>query len=149
MIYCLYYIDHQYYIDCIILHTISFLNNLLSKMTFNEFSAGTTRGDQVHHHTLLNSKISKEIHDQGETLFCWAFAISSMLRQSLKRYFNTLDLTNPDILNALSKLDKNEFHKRLRNELTMIPIPKAKRVLDNTQAHVVDSAIDRVSLNIE
>ena len=83
-------------------------------MTFNELSAATTRVDQVHHQTLLNSKISKEIHDQGETAFCWAFAISSMLRQSLKRYFNTLDLTNPNILSALSKLDKNKFHKRLR-----------------------------------
>ena len=134
-------------------------------MTFNELSAATTLGHQVHHNTLLNSKISKEIHDQGETSFCWAFAISSMLRQSLKRYFNTLDLTNPDILNALSKLDKNEFHKRLRNELIMIPIPKAKFFsrkvpaginpdvyeddIIESQTHAVKSAIQRVSLNLE
>ena len=83
-------------------------------MTFNELSAATTLGHQVHHNTLLNSKISKEIHDQGETAFCWAFAISSMLRQSLKRYFNTLDRTNRNIWNAILKLNKYEFHKRLR-----------------------------------
>ena len=131
-----------------ILHDL-FSNKILSKITFNELSAATTRGHQVHHHTLLNSKISKEIHDQGETAFCWAFAISSMLRQSLKRYFNTLDLTNPNILSALSKLDKNEIHKRLRNELIMLPIPKAKKILDYRQAHVLDSAIERVSQNFE
>ena len=134
-------------------------------MTFNELSAATTLGHQVHHHTLLNSKISKEIHDQRETAFCWAFAISSMLRQSLKRYFNTLDLSNPDILSALSELDKNEFHKRLRNELIMIPIPKAKffdrkvpagmnrddfrDYIIGLQSHVVKSAIHRVSPNLK
>ena len=130
-------------------------------MTFNELSAATTRGHQVQHHTLLNSKISKEIHDQGDTSFCWAFAISSMLRQSLKRYFYARDQSNPDIRNAISKLDKNEFHKRLRNELIMLPIPKAKffdrkvpagknrddfrDYIIGLQSHVVKSAIHRVS----
>ena len=72
-----------------------------------------------------------------------------MLRQSLKRYFNTRDQSNPDIQSAISKLNKNEFHKRLRNELIMLPIPKAKRMLDYRQAHVLDSAIERVSQNFE
>ena len=134
-------------------------------MTFNELSAATTLGHQVHHNTLLNSKISKQIHDQGETSFCWAFAISSMLRQSLKRYFNARDQSNPDIRNAISKLNKNEFHKRLRNELIMISIPKAKffarkvpaginpndykRNIIQSQTHLLESAIERVSSNFK
>ena len=134
-------------------------------MTFNELSAATTLGHQVHHNTLLNSKISKEIHDQGETSFCWAFAISSMLRQSLNRYFTARDQSNPYIRNAISKLNKNEFHKRLRNELIMLPIPKAKffdrkvpagmnrddfrDYIIGLQSHVVKSAIHRVSPNLK
>ena len=139
-------------------------------MTFNELSAATTRGNQVHHHTLLNSKISKEIHDQGETSFCWAFAISSMLRQSLKRYLKSrISIRNlPNILNirnAITKLKQNEFHKRLRNELIMIPIPKAKFFarkvpagvnpndfkddIIELQSHAVKSAIHRVSSNLK
>ena len=41
---------------------------------------------QKMHSTLLNSKVSKAIRNQGETLFCWAFAISTMLRQSLNLF---------------------------------------------------------------
>ena len=139
-------------------------------MTFNELSAATTSGHQVHHHTILNSKISKEIHDQGETSFCWAFAISSMLRQSLKRYLKSrISIRNLrnilNIRNAITKLKQNEFHKRLRNELIMLPIPKAKfsdrkvpsgmnrddykDYIIELQRHNVKSAIERVSLNLE
>ena len=64
---------------------------------------------------------------------------------------------------ALQKLEENEFHKRLRNELIMLPIPKAKffsrkvptgvnpadfedEIIEK-QAHVLNCAIDRVSIN--
>ena len=84
------------------------------------------------HKTFLNSMVSKTIHDQGKTLFCWAFAISTMLRQSLKLFishygnsFITADLTDSGRINdALTKLKDNSFHRQLRNELIMIPIPK-------------------------
>ena len=85
-----------------------------------------------------------------------------MLRQSLKIFLKTL----PASFNAqpaLRKIKKNGFHKRLRNELIMLPIPKAKFFdrkipsgvnpadfedeIIGKQAHVLDSAIDRVSLN--
>ena len=62
--------------------------------------------------------------------------------------------------NALQKLDENGFHKRLRNELVMLPIPKAKffdrkvpsgvnredfqmEIIDK-QTHVLRCAISRV-----
>jgi len=47
---------------------------------------------QKMHTTLLNSNVSKTIQNQGETLFCWAFAISTMLRQSLNLFIeNCID----------------------------------------------------------
>ena len=85
-----------------------------------------------------------------------------MLRQSLKLFLKTLPATS-NVLKALQKIEENEFHKRLRNELIMLPIPKAKffsRKVPNgvnpadfedeiieKQAHVLNCAIDRVSIN--
>ena len=72
------------------------------------------------HATLLNSKVSKNIRNQGETLFCWAFAISTMLRQSLNLFLeNFVNFQNMDV--ALKKLNSDDFHRQLRNELIMIP----------------------------
>ena len=70
--------------------------------------------------TLLNSKVSKNIRNQGETFFCWAFATSTMLRQSLNSFIK--DLINFQNKNeALEKLNSDDFHRQLRNELIMIP----------------------------
>ena len=100
----------------------------------------------------------------GETSFCWAFSIATMLRQSLKIFLKTLPATySSHTLNALQKIEENDFHKQLRNELIMLPIPKAKffsrkvptgvnredfkdEIIDK-QTHVLQSAISRVSLN--
>ena len=85
-----------------------------------------------------------------------------MLRQSLKLFLKTLPATS-NVLNALQKIDENEFHKRLRNELIMLPIPKSKffsrkvptginpadfedEIIEK-QTHVLNCAIERVSLN--
>ena len=102
------------------------------------------------HETLLNSKVSMNIHDQGKTFFCWAFAISTMLRQSLKLFISQLESKNLFVneslkTEALLKLERNEFHKRLRNELIMLPIPKIKQQCGPEQAHVLDIAFQRVS----
>ena len=86
-----------------------------------------------------------------------------MLRQSLKIFLKTLPATS-HTLNALKKIEENEFHKRLRNELIMLPIPKAKffdrkvpsgmnredfkDVIIGKQTHVLQSAILRVSLRV-
>ena len=61
----------------------------------------------------------------GKTRFCWAFAIASMLRLSLILFIKILPPTSRTQA-ALEKLEKNEFHNRIRNELIMLPIPKAK-----------------------
>ena len=86
-----------------------------------------------------------------------------MLRQSLKIFLKTL----PASFNAqpaLQKIEENEFHKRLRNELVMLPIPKAKFFnrkiptgvnpaafqdeINAKQAHFLDCAIERVSQSV-
>ena len=108
--------------------------------------------------TLLNSKVSKDIHDQGESLFCWAFAISSMIRQSLKLFIRGLKSRIYDDINeaiskiglwseALEKLKNPNFHRQLRNELIMLPIPKIKRISTTSldQGHYLLLAIERVS----
>ena len=102
------------------------------------------------HKSLLNEKVSKNIHDQGKSLFCWAFAISTMLRQSLQ-----LALSDPEYrkLNVtqhgewLKKLTSVDLHRQLRNELIMLPIPKIKNldIADQIdQGHYLDMAIQRV-----
>ena len=66
--------------------------------------------------TLLNSKVSKNIRNQGETLFCWAFAISTMLRQSLKLLLSNLDEETFNKNDAFKKLDCIDFHRQLRRD---------------------------------
>ena len=85
-----------------------------------------------------------------------------MLRQSLKIFLKSLPMS-ANVQNALQKVQENDFHKQLRNELIMLPIPKAKffdrkvpsgvnrqdfedEIIEK-QAHVLESAISRVSLS--
>ena len=72
-----------------------------------------------------------------------------MLRQSLNIFLqNFANLEYMDV--ALNKLNSNEFHRQLRNELIMIPIPK---ILSNeynayaplSQGHYLFMAVERVS----
>ena len=120
-------------------------------MEWNDLSIATATNILQLNESLLNSKVSKFIHDQGKSMFCWAFAISTMLRQSLKIFLSELkrdqhlvDLSKQD--KALTILNRNEFHKQLRNELIMLPIPKIKNHCGPEQAHNVELAIQRVSV---
>ena len=92
-----------------------------------------------------------------------------MLRQSLKNFLKTLPVSfNTQLalqkMNFINESQENEFHKRLRNELIMLPIPKAKffdrkvpsgvnredfkdEIIEK-QTHVLQSAISRVSLRV-
>ena len=103
----------------------------------------------------------------GETSFCWSFAISSMLRQSLNLFLQELKLKHRNSIDyerkikfALTLLNGNDFHKRLRNEIVMVPIPKIKfhdhliqqmktsknykDEIQRQQGHLLEKAIDRV-----
>ena len=93
-------------------------------MTFQHPSAVTVTDRQKNQLSIQNSKVSKQIHGQGETYLCWAFAISSMLRQSLKMFIATLDKSpfqrfkklfkRSNVQKALKKLNDNSFHQLLR-----------------------------------
>ena len=112
-------------------------------MTFANLSQTLTKEGET-----FNLQVSKNIHHQGETYFCWAFAISSMLRNSLLKYGKC----------NINRVKANNFHKRLRNEIIMGPIPKAKYFdfktstsqrkyeIITAQGHIVTSAIERVSV---
>ena len=102
------------------------------------------------HSSILNSKVSKNIRDQGKTLFCWAFAISTMLRQSLNLFIGNFDDNSFDKNDALKKLKSVDFHRQLRNELIMIPIPKNISNEFNqysalNQGHYLELAFERVN----
>ena len=102
------------------------------------------------HATLLNSKVSKNIRNQGETLFCWAFSISTMLRQSLNLFISKLNEKIFNKMDALKKLNSVDFHRQLRNELIMIPIPKNLSNEFNqdsalNQGHYLHLAFERVN----
>ena len=106
---------------------------------------------QKMHFTLLNSKVSKNIRNQGETLFCWAFALSTMLRQSLNLFISQLDGNAFKIDDALKTLNSDDFHRQLRNELIMIPIPKIisrefNEIAPLSQGHYLDLACERVKI---
>ena len=122
-------------------------------MEYNDFDNMTFTNVLKMHSSLLNSKVSKNIRNQGETLFCWAFAISTMLRQSLNLFLeNFVNFQNMDV--ALAKLNSEDFHRQLRNELIMIPIPK---ILSNeyneysplSQGHYLNMALERVNLTLQ
>ena len=115
-------------------------------MTFANLSQTNTKDGET-----FDSQVSKYMHHQGETMFCWAYAISSMLRNSLLKYLR-------ERTESTEKVEAPDFHRRLRNEIIMGPVPKAKYFdLKNAtkdrkyevitaQAHIVDSAIERVSV---
>ena len=94
-----------------------------SLFSFKTLSEATPIVNQKFRSTILNSKVSKQIHDQQETSLCWAFALSTMLRMSLEVFLKkktSIGAGAPD----LDFVKSNEFHKRLRSEIIMMPIPK-------------------------
>ena len=122
-------------------------------MECNDIDYFTFTNVQKMRETLLNSKVSKNIRNQGETFFCWAFAISTMLRQSLNLFISKLDEKFDDKYQrylSLEKLNNIDFHRQLRNELIMIPIPKNLSNWYNqdsplNQGHYLRLAFERVN----
>ena len=84
-------------------------------------SEATTIGQQRFRSSILNSEVSKQIHDQQETSLCWAFALATMLRSSLKAFLKSRMQLSTDTLQSVVS---NRFHKRLRREIIMMSIPK-------------------------
>ena len=70
-----------------------------------------------------------------------------MIRQSLIMSLEKFSSCDPLVLHsALENLKRNEFHKKLRNELIMLPIPKVNhKNTINGGAHFLERAVERVS----
>ena len=115
-------------------------------MTFACLSQATATSARVFHQTQntfnqMNTFITNEIHDQGnivyitqilhehlnnlslitaDSSFCWAFAISTMIRHSVHYFLGQLAKEQPmrfdrnKIYEATKFLNNLEFHKRLR-----------------------------------
>ena len=89
-----------------------------SFFSFKTLSEATTNGHQHFRSSILNSGVSKQIHDQQETSLCWAFALATMIRTSLKVFLKSR------MQSSCKCVDSNRFHKRLRREIIMMSIPK-------------------------
>jgi len=70
------------------------------------------------------------IHDQGKSFLCWAFAIASMLRNSLRLLLKQiqprlLKLRKSHIYEVLmNKIENETHHRQMRNELLLVVIPR-------------------------
>ena len=58
------------------------------------------------------------IHDQGSENVCWAYAISTMLRASIRSAIEKYDIKE-----GVKILDDSNHHKMMRKELTMNIFP--------------------------
>ena len=117
-------------------------------------SAATSTGQQFSRSSILNSKVSKQIHDQQKTSLCWAYAISTMLRSSLLKFLETTPMKPEIKAVAIFELQKNEFHKRLRSEIVMMPIPKPsvmhhKLIGRQNPENIIDGIIEKQHHNLE
>ena len=80
-------------------------------------------------------------------------SVSHQSDNSASELFDMLDSEIMDGLknDALQKLNSDDFHRQLRNELIMIPIPKMLSNEDNqneplSQGHYLEMALERVRL---
>ena len=125
-----------------------FFNRLFS---FKTLSEATSVGLQLFRSSILNSKVSKQIHDQQETSLCWAFALATMLRSSLKVFLESRIQSSTAILKSV---DSNCFHKRLRREIIMMSIPKPliikyKMIEHSNKEDFQDEIIDKQFHNLK
>ena len=67
------------------------------------------------------------IHDQGSENVCWAYAIATMIRASIRSA-----LKKYNIESGLEILDNPNHHKMMRKELTMSIFPFGNDGTDNS-----------------
>ena len=101
-----------------------------------------------------NQMVSNNIHDQGPKAICWSYAITTMLRGSLKLFISKLDQNGlkTQIKAAKDKLDHTDHHRQLRYEIVTGPIPKniskdfpdLKKDERFNQTHFLQLACERV-----
>jgi len=92
----------------------------------------------------LGSMISARIHDQHDTYLCWVYSFSSSTKSSLKKFIKELNLSPVQRRRCFSRLNSDEFHHTLRNEVCMV-IPTNYKKKGEHQAMQLRPVMIRVS----
>lgn len=130
-----------------------------TKFSFEMIDPATNTIDQLSFKFRFNTQMSKNIHEQDEASLCWVYSSSSMLRRSMKDFYNKhkddadLDLTSTEKTEIETWLEDNALHSILRSQITMNPIPK--RVLKEAtgdqrnphEAHYIKDASERMAFS--
>ena len=97
----------------------------------------------------MTKNIFSAIHDQGQSAKCWAYAISTMLRNSLRLKIDSAPISNDlrDLL--LAKLNDKNHHKRMRCELMMVVTPTRMNTDDDNQSAILALVMDRVNMEVK
>jgi len=87
--------------------------------------------------TVNFKNMSSEIHDQGDSYFCWAITIATILKSELKRLVMTLCLkenkiTREEMSSLLKLVNSLNENEKLMKELACLVIP---RKLKFTKSH--------------
>merc|ERR1712113_461674 len=84
---------------------------------------------------MLNSRMSRHIHSQGDSSLCWAFSGASMIRRSLVEFFHQHNghLTIQEKSEAEAYVKDDSFHRILRMQIVMNPIPKRLKKTETAQ----------------
>ena len=85
----------------------------------------------------------------GSTYLCWAFSCASMLRSScaklIKQLFEARKITKRRKAYCIEYIRSQNVHKKIRNLIAMILLPKKLHRNDNSQAAYLRAAVSRVS----
>ena len=127
---------------------------MFSKYSYELISNPTRTIDQEPG-SFENSCLSENIHEQGESSLCWAFAIATMIRSALKYFLrqNKKNMTQDVIDKVNELLQRNDFHSYLRKQIIMNPIPKRIKKDESAEerrsheVHRLRSAALQVRLN--
>jgi len=113
----------------------------------NQFNLPGISVDLVSNMEIMNSMVSRKMHNQDDSYLCWIFAFASSFCNSVRLMLLGLHKKNKISTSqkkrCLAVMDHPEFHRRLRNEIGMI-IPTSN-VAGPEQAIRIRPAMVRVS----
>ena len=85
----------------------------------------------------------------GSTYFCWAFSCASTLRSAcsilIKKLFEAGKIDEETKSQCLWYINNEENHRKIRNLIAMILVPKKIHKDDSSQAAFLRAAVSRVS----
>ena len=116
------------------------------------FSAHNSNLSEMQRTQGLSGKTSFQSfnHVLGSSFLCWAFSCASMLRAScsilIKKLFEAGKIDETTKLKCLEYINEPDYHRKIRNLISMILVPKKLHMNDDSQAAYLKAAVSRVSL---